>query len=741
MLKEKNIVIYCINPWCQQRQNSDWAKYCEACGTSLLVNQRYQLITPLRELHPEDYTEVFEVNDRGMPKVLKVLKQDSPKWVEMFKREVSVLSKLKHSGILRVEPGGYFTLTLSLPNGSKTLHCLVMEKIEGQNLQEWLQYREPISQKQAQKWLQELVEILDLVHKHRFFHRDIKPSNIMLKPDGQLVLIDFGAVKYATTTYLINIDKGLRGTRILSSGYTPPEQIKGEAVVQSDFFALGRTFVHLLTGQPPSSLSEDSKTGQLIWRNFATQISKPLADLIDDLMAQLPRKRPQNTQVILQRLNQIILETDELRQALESSIQSSIEDLPLPLKFLAKQIFKNQLQQWSKQRRIPKIAFYGRSGAGKSSLINAILGQRVADVGVARATTKDLEPYEYQRNGWKLEFIDSRGVGDSADNAAFQLAIDHIIKQRVDILLFVIPADERGYVRNDVKFLTALQQKHQKAHKVKLPIVLVINKIDQIDPPFEWNPNPLYELSLDSEVDKRSPKTAREAKEANIVECIKVRLKEYKELTTTYVPVCAFWNDFGDRLYNIEALAIQIYNCIPDEAAKQGFGGATAEISLKKAVAETFTVVAAWFAFFAYLLPVPAVDEKIVFATQFRLVNMIAQIATTNEDQSNAVEDFLRQLGVKPTDARAALAMTLAIGKAAIHYFIEKCSIKQAEQAFSLEKELREPEFQEALKGGPTKVVSKLREIDQELYERYGLRRMYEDEPDDLSNSYLPPVF
>ncbi|WP_460204015.1 hypothetical protein [Scytonema sp. NUACC21] len=87
----------------------------------------------LHKPRQENYTETFEMDDRGTPRVLKVLKEDGPRWVEMLKREATVLRNLQNPGIPRVEPDGYFTLTVSLPNKSKTLHCLVMEKIEGQN--------------------------------------------------------------------------------------------------------------------------------------------------------------------------------------------------------------------------------------------------------------------------------------------------------------------------------------------------------------------------------------------------------------------------------------------------------------------------------------------------------------------------------------------------------------------------------------------------------------------------------
>ncbi len=197
-----------------------------------------------------------------------------------------------------MELDGYFTV---LPQGSQeSLHCLVMEKIEGINLQEWLKENQPITQEKAIAWLKQLVEILEQVHQQQYFHRDIKPSNIMLKPDGQLVLIDFGAVREVTETYFGKLE-GKEITGICSPGYSPPEQSDGEAVPQSDFFALGRTFVYLLTGKHPLKLRKNPQTGELIWHD-SSHLSEPFVQLINDLMAPFPGQRPQTTQEILQRL-------------------------------------------------------------------------------------------------------------------------------------------------------------------------------------------------------------------------------------------------------------------------------------------------------------------------------------------------------------------------------------------------------------------------------------------------------
>jgi hypothetical protein len=124
----------------------------------------------------------------------------------------------------------------------------------------------------------------------------------MLRPSGQLVLIDFGAVRQITTTILA----GNSHTRIISQGYSPPEQQNGYSVQQSDFFALGRTFIFLLTGKEPQDKAiYDPLTNELHWRKYAVNISPLLADLIDNLIAPTANQRPENTRVILQRLQKI----------------------------------------------------------------------------------------------------------------------------------------------------------------------------------------------------------------------------------------------------------------------------------------------------------------------------------------------------------------------------------------------------------------------------------------------------
>lgn len=300
---------YCINPNCTK--SSDPANVnnlvCQNCGSELLLQGRYRVIRLLSD--DSGFGDIYEVEEQGTYKILKLLKQhlnSHKKALELFQKEAEVLSQLIHPGIPRVEADGYFTF---LPrNSQEPLHCLVMEYIAGLDLEKWMSDRsnQPISEEQAIDWLKQIAQILNQVHQQDYFHRDIKPSNIILRPNGQLVLIDFGTAREVTGTYLAKLSGGRNITTLTSAGYTAPEQEKGHAVPQSDFYALGRTFVYLLTGKQPTDKDiYDPYTDELNWRNYAPKISLHLADFIDYLMAPRAGHRPKDTQEIIERLTNI----------------------------------------------------------------------------------------------------------------------------------------------------------------------------------------------------------------------------------------------------------------------------------------------------------------------------------------------------------------------------------------------------------------------------------------------------
>lgn len=280
---------YCINPDCPRHYPKPWENnFCNSCGSPLRLKNRY---IPLQRLGSGGFATIYTVWDLATQteRVLKVLVEPSPKALELFEQEASVLAGLRHPGIPRVERDGYFQLKLGKLQ-ERLLPCLVMEKIDGHTLEEVLtQHPQGCPEEWVISWLTCAVDILKELHSHQIIHRDIKPSNLMLRNgNGQLVVIDLGGAKQISSS---TRSRRVSSTRLFSSGYSPPEQIAGRAVrPAADFYALGRTMIQLLTGKHPSEL-EDPVTGKLLWRTEAP-VSQAVADLLDAMAQEDVRQRP-----------------------------------------------------------------------------------------------------------------------------------------------------------------------------------------------------------------------------------------------------------------------------------------------------------------------------------------------------------------------------------------------------------------------------------------------------------------
>jgi serine/threonine protein kinase len=298
-------VTYCVNPWCNSRQNDDDAENCAACGQALLVNGRFRVISSILLADRSRRCELLKAIDtRGSyisPQnsivALKTLIDDDPKIVELFHHEATSLRNFDHPGIPRSDIDDLFTFQVS--NGD-VFDCYAMSFVEGVNLEDWIKSHGAIAQQQALDWLKQLAEILREIHTKGFFHRDIKPSNIMLKPDGQLVLIDFGAVRQFGDTYLAKLARNGYGlTQVHTLGYSPPEQMNGKAIPQSDFYALGRTLIYCVTGKSFMEIPIDAQTGDMLWQAEAQHIDPPLISLLETLIQPVPKDRPHDAQSIL----------------------------------------------------------------------------------------------------------------------------------------------------------------------------------------------------------------------------------------------------------------------------------------------------------------------------------------------------------------------------------------------------------------------------------------------------------
>jgi len=160
------------------------------------------------------------------------------KAIEMFKREAMFLSQLDHPNIAKV-------LDHFVENEH---HYEVLEFIDGLDLRRFVKERGPQPEDFVLNWAEQICELVVYLHSQDppIIHRDLTPDNLVLRVDGQLVLIDFGAA---------NAFVGIAtGTMVGKQAYMPPEQLRGKSLPQSDIYSLGGTLYFLLMGRDPIPL-------------------------------------------------------------------------------------------------------------------------------------------------------------------------------------------------------------------------------------------------------------------------------------------------------------------------------------------------------------------------------------------------------------------------------------------------------------------------------------------------------
>ncbi|WP_298919696.1 protein kinase [uncultured Nostoc sp.] len=160
---------------------------------------------------------------------------------------------------------------------------LVQEFVDGRDLSTEIILDQPWGEAEVVQLLQEILEVLVVVHQQNIIHRDIKPQNLMRRrKDGKIMLIDFGAVK-EIEGLAQNTQGRVTSTIIIgSNGYMPNEQASSRPRLSSDIFAVGIVAIQALTGRIPQEFSEDA-SGEIIWRHW-TNVSDRLADILTKMV-------------------------------------------------------------------------------------------------------------------------------------------------------------------------------------------------------------------------------------------------------------------------------------------------------------------------------------------------------------------------------------------------------------------------------------------------------------------------
>jgi serine/threonine-protein kinase len=233
---------HCRQPNLRTSVNLAKARFCQHCGRDIVLNNdgpRYFITRVIKEGGQgavyeaiDEQRHIYAVKEM-LDRSLDAKERDEA--IDRFEAEAKMLQGLRHPRIPRVyadfkDDGRQY---------------LVMDFVRGEDLEDILKRDGKIAEPQALTWAGQICDVLEYLHNRTppIIFRDMKPSNIMVEPDGNIKLIDFGIAKV--------FQHAQRGTQIGTPGYAPPEQYQGLATIQSDVYALGATLHHMLTGRDP----------------------------------------------------------------------------------------------------------------------------------------------------------------------------------------------------------------------------------------------------------------------------------------------------------------------------------------------------------------------------------------------------------------------------------------------------------------------------------------------------------
>jgi len=245
------------------------ARFCPNTGLPIITSTEVESAAgvqvgqtgklPPRTILNDRYTIIEKVGQGGMAAVYKTTDKQQPGtyWavkemsdsaisdpqersyaVQSFYREAHLLQKLDHPYLPKVVD--VFT--------ESNKHYLVMDFVPGESLEALrTARREPYPERDVMPWIDQLCDVLEYLHAQNppIIFRDLKPSNIMITPQGQVRLIDFGIVRF------FKPGKSQDTLALGTPGFTPPEAVSGQTDERSDIYSLCVTVHQLLTGHNP----------------------------------------------------------------------------------------------------------------------------------------------------------------------------------------------------------------------------------------------------------------------------------------------------------------------------------------------------------------------------------------------------------------------------------------------------------------------------------------------------------
>jgi serine/threonine-protein kinase len=204
-------------------------------------------------------------------------------------REAKLLMRLQHGNIARV-------LDHFVEAGR---HYLLLEYVHGQDLRQYVKQNGPQKQDQVLTWAEQISSIVEYLHAQEppVIHRDLTPDNLVLRNDGEVVLIDFGVAN--------EFIGQATGTLVGKQAYMPPEQLRGKATQQSDLYSLGCSLFYMLVGRDPTPLSVAHPKKAL------PEVSQSFDNLVAKLTEFEPEDRIESATALLEQLKNLEIEEPE----------------------------------------------------------------------------------------------------------------------------------------------------------------------------------------------------------------------------------------------------------------------------------------------------------------------------------------------------------------------------------------------------------------------------------------------
>lgn len=423
----------------------------------------------------------------------------------------------------------------------------------------------------------------------------------------------------------------------------------------------------------------------------------------------------------LENMKNFYLKTEEILDNLPDGIPNKTKEL-LKDKILGDKDLK-RLMDGIDSHRPPRIFLIGRTGVGKSSLINALCGSYVAKVSDTTSCTRGAEVYTCKDGDRILmEILDTRGIAESerlnSNISAEDMLINQINEFSPDVAIMMLNCTHRDDIITDIKFMKKLAKEYSTINNLKLPIVVVVNKCDEMAPARikEASQYPKNKIDKINEmvqyykaiIIKNGLKIDNIIPVASLIDWqtpdgMEVSVEDIDNLPTYDIEnlQIAF-----DGRYRIEELLDILEEAIQDFEAQMGLRMAARINDVVTRIANHLNKIFTGISATVALTPIPTSDIYVLLILQIVLVSLIASLSGRDLDFNSAKEfilsisgvgaigvglRFVAQQGAKFVNAiypgaGSALSSAVAgmgtngIGKAAISYYIDGKGIDVAKE-------------------------------------------------------------